>query len=154
MGDEFEVRVAWPADASQKLPPDPAFSRNNRLAAPGKVEIPGSAPVVFGGDPQGYNPEELLLLSLSECHMLTYLAIAAKRGVVVLQYEDRATGVLGKGGQGKTQMTQAVLHPRVFVRKGTNLDEARAMHEKAHASCFIANSVNFPVRNEPEVVER
>jgi organic hydroperoxide reductase OsmC/OhrA len=103
MGDQFEVRVAWPADASQKLPPEPAFSRNNRLAAPGKVEIPGSAPVEFGGDPQGYNPEELLLL---------------------------------------------------FVRKGTNLDEARALHEKAHASCFIANSVNFPVRNEPEVVER
>ena len=153
MSDAFEVRVVWPADPSQKLLPDPEHSPNNRLSAPGKTEVFGSSPVVFGGDPRGYNPEELLLLSLSQCHMLTYLAIAAKRRIAVLRYEDRATGTLGKNAQAKTQMVEAVLHPRVTVQKGTNLEDARAMHDKAHEHCFIANSVNFPVRNEPEIVE-
>ena len=149
----FETTLAWPADPAQPLPPDQSFSRNNSLAAPGKQTIPGSSPAVFGGDASRYNPEELLMLSLSECHMLTYLAIAAKKRMGILKYEDRATGTLGPGPSGKTQMIEVLLRPRVTVAKGTNLQDATVMHDKAHANCFMANSVNFLVRNEPEVVE-
>lgn len=149
----FETTLAWPADPAQPLPPEAAFSRNNVLGAAGKPVIPGSSPGVFSGDTSRYNPEELLMLSLSECHMLTYLAIAAKKRMAILKYEDRVTGTLGTGPSGKMQMTDVLLRPRVTVAPGTNLDDAKAMHEKAHANCFMANSVNFAVRNEPVIVE-
>ena len=154
MSDAFEVSVVWPAETTQKLPPDPAFSRDNWLAAPNKAEVFGSSPAVFGGDPKGYNPEELMTLSLSQCHLLTYLAMAAKRQIAVLHYEDHATGRLGKNADGKMQMVEVVLRPKVIVAKGTSVEDARALHERAHAACFMANSVNFPVRNEPEIQER
>lgn len=149
----FETTLRWPADPAQPLPPDPAFSRNNVMAVAGKHDVAGSAPTVFGGDGSRYNPEELLLMSLSECHMLTYLAIAGKKRMSVLGYEDRATGTLAMGPSGKMQMTTCVLRPVVKVPKGTNLDEARAMHDKAHANCFMANSVNFPVTHESVFIE-
>ena len=150
----FEATVRWPADPAQALPPDPAFSRNAVLGSPGHADIPGSSPTVFGGDASRYNPEELVALGLAHCHMLTYLALAAKRRVAVLAYEDRATVELGKDPAiGKMKILSALLRPRVTVAKGTNLDDARAMHAKAHEHCFVANSVNFPVENAPEIVE-
>lgn len=149
----FEATLRWPADPAQPLPPDPAFSRNNVMASPGKPDVAGSAPGVFGGDTARYNPEELMLMSLSECHMLTYLAIAGKKRMSILGYEDRATGTLALGPSGKMQMTSCVLRPVVKLPKGTNLEDARAMHDKAHANCFMANSVNFPVTHEPAFVE-
>ncbi len=149
----FETTLAWPADAAQKLPPDPAFSRNSVLAAPGKPVIVASSPAVFGGDTARYNPEEMLMLSLSQCHLLTYLAIAAKKRMGILKYEDRVVGTLGMGASGKMQMVDVLLRPRVTVAKGTNLTDAHALHETAHASCFMANSVNFTVRNEPLIIE-
>lgn len=149
----FEATLRWPADPAQPLPPDPAFSRNNVMAAAGKPDVAGSAPGVFGGDTSRYNPEELMLMSLSECHMLTYLAIAGKKRMAILAYTDRATGTLALGSSGKLQMTSCVLRPVVTVPKGTNMDDARAMHDKAHANCFMANSVNFPVTHEPAFVE-
>lgn len=149
----FETFLAWPADTAQKLPPDLAFSRDCLLAAPGKPDILGSSPAVFGGDAVRYSPEELLMLSLSQCHMITYLAIAAKKRLAILKYQDRVTGTLGTGPSGKTQMIEVLLRPRVTVTKGTNLEDVRAIHEKAHSHCFMASSVNFPVRNQPEVVE-
>jgi organic hydroperoxide reductase OsmC/OhrA len=149
----FETTLAWPADAAQKLLPDPAFSRNSVLAAPGKPVIVASSPAVFGGDAARYNPEEMLLLSLSQCHLLTYLAIAAKKRMVILRYEDNVVGTLAPGPSGKMQVVDVLLRPRVTVAKGTNLADAQALHEKAHANCFIANSVNFTVRSEPSIFE-
>ncbi|MBK6980086.1 MAG: OsmC family protein [Betaproteobacteria bacterium] len=150
----FEATVRWPADPAQKLPPDPAFSRNAELGSPGHPPLPGSSPTVFGGDASRYNPEELVTLALAHCHMLTYLAVAAKKKMAVLAYEDRATAVLAKDpATGKMKIVSAELRPRVTVARGTNLDDARAMHAKAHEHCFVANSVNFPVTNAPEIVE-
>jgi organic hydroperoxide reductase OsmC/OhrA len=154
MGDshQFETVLRWPAEPGQSLPPDPAYSRNNVLGAAGKPDVAGSAPTVFGGDGARYNPEELLVLSLSQCHMLTYLAIAARRKFRIVSYEDRATGTLAvgeHGTRGKMSMQGVVLRPMVRIPKEVALDEARAIHDKAHANCFIANSVNFPVRIEP-----
>ncbi len=156
----FESSLRWPADPAQPLPPDPVFSRNSVLGSPGKADVAASSPTVFGGDAARYNPEELLLMSLSQCHMLTYLAIAAKKRMTVLSYVDRATGTLGlgepgtkHGPPGKMSMQEVTLRPRVTVAKGTDLADAMAIHEKAHANCFIANSVNFPVTHAAEIVE-
>lgn len=155
----YQITLTYPAEASQLLLPDAHFSRNSSLRADGKHEVAASSPAIYGGDGSRYNPEELMLMSLAQCHMLTYLAIAAKKQMKILRYEDRATGQLGIGKaggigvEGRISMQQVTLRPRVTVAKGTNLDDARAMHVKAHANCFMANSVNFPVTTEPEMVE-
>ncbi len=152
----FEITLAYPADAAQLMPPDANFSRNNIMRSAVKHDIAASSPAAFGGDDTRYNPEELMLMSLSECHMLTYMAIAAKKQMTILRYEDRATGHLGIGEfgvAGKMSMQQVTLHPRVTVAKGTNFDDARAIHVKAHANCFMANSVNFPITTECEIIE-
>ena len=151
----FEATLTWPADPAQALPPDPAFSRNAVLGSPGHPDFPGSSPTIFGGEASRYNPEELVTIALAHCHMLTYLALAAKKRVAVLAYEDRATAVLGKDpASGKMKLISAQLRPKVTVAKGTNLEDARAMHAKAHEYCFVSNSVNFPVANAPKIVER
>jgi organic hydroperoxide reductase OsmC/OhrA len=152
----YEITLTYPASAAQPMPPNANFSRDNIMKSGTKHEVAASSPAAFGGDNTRYNPEELMLMSLSECHMLTYLAIAAKKQMTIVRYEDRATGQLGTGEfgvAGKISMQKVILHPRVTVAKGTNLDDARAMHEKAHANCFMANSVNFPITAEPEIIE-
>ena len=149
----FETRVEYPADPTQKLPPDAEFSRDNRLIVEGHPEMPGALPPSLGGHNRGYSPEDLLILALSECHLLTYLALAQRRGLAVRRYEDRATGRLGKNANGQTQMLEVVLHPRVTIARGADAAMAQSLHDRAHHHCFIANSVNFPVRHEPEVVE-
>lgn len=149
----FETRLEYPADPKQKLPPDADFSRDSRLMAEGHPEVPGALPAPLGGHDRGYSPEDLLILSLSECHLLTYLALAQRRGLAVRRYEDRATGRLGRNAGGRTQMLEVVLHPRVTIPRGGDAAMARDLHDRAHHHCFIANSVNFPVRHEPEIVE-
>ncbi len=152
----FRIRLEWPADPAQTAHPDANFSRNAILSVDGKAVVEASAPTVFGGDASRFNPEELLIMSLADCHMLTYLAIASKRGLQVLHYADAAEGTLAIGEfgtAGKMSMQEVVLHPRVLVAKGTNLEEAKRMHEKAHANCFVANSVNFPVRCRADIIE-
>jgi organic hydroperoxide reductase OsmC/OhrA len=150
---QYEIILFYPADSAQQMPPDAAFSRNSILRAADKPEIDASSPASLGGDASRYNPEELMLMSLAQCHMLTYLAIAAKKRIGVLAYTDRASGVLGTGANGKISFQSATLHPRVTVARGTNLADAQAIHEKAHANCFMANSVNFPVGHVPEIME-
>jgi organic hydroperoxide reductase OsmC/OhrA len=153
---QFETTLSWPADPSQTPMPEATFSRNAILGAVGKVPVPGSAPGVFSGDSTRYNPEELLLMSLSECHMLTFLAIAAKKRITIQGYTDHAVGTLALGQYGtagKMSMQEVVLHPVVTIAKGADIAELNSMHEKAHANCFMANSVNFPVRIEPQFVE-
>lgn len=145
----FETTLRWPADPAQVLPPDPAFSRNNILGGAGKPDVPGSAPTVYGGEASRYNPEELMVMALSQCHMLTFLAIASRKRLGVLSYEDRATGTLAVGTHGtpgKMSIQEVVLRPIVKFAGAISDDEVRAIHEKAHANCFVSNSVNFPVR--------
>lgn len=149
MSEVFEANVVWPSDSTQKTLPDASYSRTCWLSAPGKGEVPGSSGLAFGGDSRGYNPEELLLLSLSECHMLTFLALAARRKLGVKRYGDKATGTLAKNAEGRTQMAEVILHPHVVFANGTDLDEIQGLHAKAHEMCFMANSVNFSVRVEP-----
>ena len=109
----------------------------------------GSADPHFRGDGSLYNPEELLVVALSTCHLLSYLALCARAGVHVVAYEDDAQGTMTHDGQGR--FTDVLLRPRVTVATGTNLDRAQQLHDVAHAECYIANSVNFPVRHEPTI---
>lgn len=128
-----------------------SYSRMWRMEFSGKPALEGSADPTFRGDPALHNPEELLLAALATCHMLSYLALCSLKGIAVTTYTDRAEGTMARGADGRTRFTSVRLHPEVTIADGAKLDLARALHEGAHAECFIANSVNFPVENEPTV---
>lgn len=148
---QFSCHLRW-TGASGGMPSYETFSRELTVSFEGKPSIVASSAPSFLGDPALHNPEDLLVASLSTCHALTYLAICAKSGVTVLAYEDDAVGTMARIER-STRFTGALLRPKVTVPKGTNLERARALHAKAHGHCIIANSVNFPVDNEPTIVE-
>jgi organic hydroperoxide reductase OsmC/OhrA len=123
------------------------------VTVPGKPEIMLSADAAFRGDANTLNPEDLLVVALSSCHMLSYLALCALARIEVTAYRDHATGMMitdSKTGGG--QFSEVTLHPHVTIADGAHLAKAIELHERAHKVCFIASSVNFPVRHEPEVV--
>jgi len=128
-----------------------SYSRDYSVAVPGKPTYRASADAAYGGDPKLHNPEDLLLISLATCHMLSYLAVCARLGIVVTAYQDRAEGTMAIKDK-RMRFTEVMLRPRVAITR--EIDEARAMaaHEQAHDECFIANSVNFPVRHEATIV--
>jgi organic hydroperoxide reductase OsmC/OhrA len=107
----------------------------------------------LGGDPSKPNPEDLLLASLSACHMLWYLHLASEAGIVVRGYEDAPLGVGETGPRGEGRFVRAVLRPTIEVERGADLAKADALHDAVHEFCFIARSVNFPVSYEARYVE-
>lgn len=124
------------------------YDRAVTLRVEGKPELLASADKPLRGDPARWNPEELLLAALSQCHLLSYLHVAVTRGVVVTAYDDDAAGTLEQVGIGG-RFTEVVLRPRVTVADPAHVDVATAIHAEASAACFIASSVAFPVRHEP-----
>ncbi|MFI5227661.1 MAG: OsmC family protein [Gemmatimonadales bacterium] len=147
---EYTTKLVWTGAASGPTRSYQSYSREYEFRGPGKPAIRGSADPHFRGDASLYNPEELLVAALATCHLLSYLADCAKAGVQVVSYEDDATGTMTVK-DGKLRFTDVLLRPRVIVVAGTDLDAARHLHESAHAGCFIASSVNFPVRHEASV---
>lgn len=146
----FQCHLTWSANPEGTASYD-TYSRAYRVDIEGKPSIAGSAAPGVRGDPAVHNPEDMLVAALSSCHCLTYLALCARSGIRVLAYEDDASGVMKPEG-GAIRFTEVTLRPRVTVAPGADLDRARALHEKAHKHCFIASSVNFPVRHEPTIV--
>jgi organic hydroperoxide reductase OsmC/OhrA len=147
----YEMQVTWTGAAAGGTRDYKTYSREYRADLPGKPSITGSSDPAFRGDPNLHNPEDMLVLALSACHMLSYLALAALEGLEVTGYEDSARGTMQQEGRGG-RFTEVVLRPRVTVAPGSDPTRAEALHEEAHQTCFIANSVNFPVRHEAEIV--
>ena len=143
----YRCRTVWTGASKGTTASYESYSREYRVELPGKPPLIGSADAAFLGDPALANPEDLLLVALSTCHMLSYLAICARLGVQVLSYEDEAVGEMTVK-QKALRFTDALLRPKVVLAPGSDLAKAEAVHEKAHRQCFIANSVNFPVRHE------
>lgn len=149
---EYRAELIWTGAAEGPVKDYTGYARAYTVEIPGKPPLEGSADPMFRGDPALYNPEDMLVAALSACHMLTYLALCARAGIEVRAYGDSASGTMVlEGGGGR--FTEVTLRPRVEVAPGSDLARARALHEAAHGNCFIANSVNFPVRNEPDVRE-
>jgi organic hydroperoxide reductase OsmC/OhrA len=124
------------------------YERAHILQAAGKPPISASSDPAFRGSTERYNPEELLVASLSSCHMLWYLHCCATAGITVLAYTDEATGCMEEQPDGAGQFTSVTLRPNVIIREEARIADALLLHEKAHALCFIARSVNFPVHHE------
>ena len=149
---QYETALTWIGNAGSGTSNYRAYRRDHEIAAEGKPTIPGSSDPHFRGDPTRWNPEELLVASLSACHQLWYLHLCASAGIIVTEYEDRADGVMCENADGSGQFTRVVLRPRVTVAAGADVDLATSLHDRAHAMCFVASSVNFPVRHEPTTV--
>lgn len=123
-----------------------SYKRDHVIRIAGKPDLSGSSDPTFRGDPSRHNPEDMLVAALSACHMMSYLHVCAMNGVVVTSYVDDATGAMETFPDGSGRFTEVILHPRVTVRDASMIEQANGSHLKAHALCFIANSVNFPVR--------
>lgn len=145
----FEGELTWTGRAATvdgKL----KLEREFLLEFVGKAPIAGSSPAVFKGSDDKHNPETLMLSSLVACHHLTYLALAERAGIALVSYTDHARGTLAMR-DGKMRYVDVVLQPLIKIADPTQRDRALALHETAHANCFMANSVNFEVRIEPKV---
>jgi len=148
----YAVTVEWNGNTGTGTSDYRSYERRYEISAgPAKPPIPGSSDPAFRGDPARWNPEELLVASLSACHKLWYLHLCAVAGVVVVAYVDHAEGVMEEAPDGSGRFVRVVLHPRVTVAAGSDLTKARQLHDEAHAMCFIAKSVNFPVEHAPEI---
>lgn len=128
------------------------YSRSHELSGGDKTAIiPGSSDPHFRGDRTRYNPEELMLGALSACHMLWVLHLCADSGITVTEYEDYAWGEMSEHEDGSGEFIRVVLRPRMTIAESNRMDDAVAIHQRAHAFCAMARSVNFPVEHEPHV---
>lgn len=146
----FACTLTWTGADAGPTTSYRAYSRAFRVDFDGKPSLQGSAAAPFRGDETLHNPEDLLLAALSACHCLSYLALAAGAGITVVDYQDTATATMALV-DGGLQFVEATLRPALAIAPGGDLDKAVRLHPRAHAECFIARSVNFPVRNEPVV---
>lgn len=145
----YQVTVLWQGSREGGTTGYRDYGREHQLSAPGKALIDGSADPAFLGDQDRWNPEELLVGSLSACHKLWYLHLCAEAGVVVLAYENHAEGEMDAA---LGRFTRVTLRPHITLSADSCASRARALHEKAHEKCFIAASVNFEVACQPEFI--
>jgi organic hydroperoxide reductase OsmC/OhrA len=145
----YELDVTWTGNTGTGTSGYRDFERTHDLSADGKPVIPGTADPAFRGVPERWNPEELLVASLSQCHMLWFLALCAKEGIVVTAYTDHPSGTMVETPDGGGHFSEVVLRPQVTIATPEHGERVLALHDRAHDLCFIANSVNFEVRTEP-----
>ncbi len=147
---EYAVTVTWTGNKGAGTTGYKDYSRSFELEAEGKHGIAGSSDPAFRGDDGRWNPEQLLVGSLSACHKLWFLHLAAVAGVVVTEYVDHAEGTMRTTLGAETgRFEQVILRPHVTLTVASDASKIVALHDEAHRRCFIANSVNFPVRCEP-----
>jgi organic hydroperoxide reductase OsmC/OhrA len=147
----YPAKLVWTGAAQGPTSSYEAYSREYTIELAGKPPLRGTADPAFRGDPRLHNPEEFLVIALSSCHMLSFLALAARRRVLVVGYEDDAIGTMALK-DGRVRFTDVLLRPRVTLAPGSDGVVVPAINAKAHELCFIANSVNFPVRHEAATV--
>jgi organic hydroperoxide reductase OsmC/OhrA len=145
----YKATVQWTGNKGTGTDNYRNYERSHQIIIENKSNISGSSDPVFRGDKTKHNPEDLLVSSLSACHMLTYLHLCAVAGVIVTDYIDNATGIMVDTSNGGGQFTEVTLNPIITVTEQHMVDKANELHKKANELCFIANSVNFPVRHNP-----
>ena len=150
----YALTSTWTGNAGTGTSGYRDYRRDVTIQVAGKPELLASADKPFRGDPSRWNPEDLLLASLSECHLLSYLHACVTAGVVVVSYRDEATGLMREDGAGGGSFAEVMLRPQVVVAEASMIEAAERAHRQANEWCFIANSMNFPVRHEATVTAR
>ena len=154
----YRLTTTWTGNLGTGTSDYRAYSRDHEIAIAGKsAPLPGSSDAAFRGDPARYTPEELLVASLSACHMLWFLHLCADAAIVVTEYADDASGAMSENvvpgpDAGSGEFTRVILRPRAVIADSARIADAMALHARAHELCFIARSVNFPVDHQPVVI--
>jgi organic hydroperoxide reductase OsmC/OhrA len=144
----YAVTVTWTGNTGEGTASYTSYLKDQEILVEGKPPIAGSADPAFRGNASRWNAEDLLVAALSQCHLLWYLSTAAKRKIVVTGYVDRAGGTMAMNRDGSGQFTEVVLRPEITLAPGSDVEKADSLHHIVHEMCFIARSVNFPVRTE------
>ena len=141
----YKCELEWTGNDGQGTKTYTSYRRNHVISCAGKPPIPASSDPGFRGDKTRYNPEELLVASLSSCHMLWYLHLCAVNKITVIEYRDAAEGVMRENEDGSGEFVRVTLKPQVRIAEQDRENDAVDLHHKAHALCFISRSVNFSV---------
>lgn len=145
----YYLQVTWSGNTGQGTETYRSYERSHIITVEGKPPLECSSDAAFRGDKTKYTPEELLVASLSSCHMLWFLHLCSDAGVVVTDYFDKATGIMVEMEDGGGHFTDVTLYPNVTVAEESMVAKANELHKKANELCFIARSVNFPVYHLP-----
>jgi organic hydroperoxide reductase OsmC/OhrA len=148
-GHHYKTTITWTGNLGSGTSGYRAYDRNHVISVEGKPDIPGSSDPAFRGDRARYNPEEMLVASVSSCHMLWYLHLCAEAGLIVVDYVDEATGTMEETADGGGRFAEVILYPKVTVTDEAMVNKANELHYKANKLCFIANSCNFPILHKP-----
>ena len=149
----YQMVTTWTGNLGAGTSHYRAYSRNHEIGGPQKgAPIMGSSDPAFRGDPARYNPEDMLVGALSACHMLWVLHLCADAGIVIMEYRDEPVGEMVEHADGSGEFEVVTLRPRMTITDKARVEEATALHHKAHEVCALARSMNFPVRHEPLVV--
>jgi len=147
----YNALVRWTGAGKSGTKSYKCYTRDYTISADGKAPIMGSSDPAFLGDPSRYNPEDMLVASVSACHMLWYLHLCAVAGIQVLSYVDDAEGTMVEGGDDGGHFTQITLHPQITISADSDAGKAAALHHDANKKCFIANSLKCPVAHKPTI---
>lgn len=149
MQHDFRTRVRWTGDQGTGTRSYRGYLRTWQMAADGQPALAASNDPRLGGDPALPNPEQLLLAAVSSCHMLWFLHLASEAGLVVRGYVDDPVGEAESERSGSGRFVRAVLHPTIDIEGAFDAALAASLHGRAHAVCFCARSVAFPIEVEP-----
>jgi organic hydroperoxide reductase OsmC/OhrA len=151
MGKEhhYQISVAWIGNQGLGTQDYRSYERSHKISSEGKPDLMGSADPLFRGNASQWNPEELLIASLSACHMLWFLHLCSTRKIIVSEYTDTPTALLMIEASGDGLFKEAALNPLIVLTDVSRIEEARHLHEEAHQKCFIAKAINFPVKLNP-----
>jgi organic hydroperoxide reductase OsmC/OhrA len=144
----YSLTVNWTGNKGEGTNGYKSYERSHEIIVEGKEKIMGSSDPAFLGDSTKHNPEDLLLASISSCHMLWYLHLCSDAGIVVTNYTDNAKGIMEETADGGGKFTSVILYPTITLKNIEQKEAANALHTKANELCFIANSLNFEVEHE------
>ncbi|KYG83746.1 OsmC family protein [Roseivirga echinicomitans] len=145
----YNVKVEWTGNKGTGTSSYRDYERSHIIHVEGKEAILGSSDPAFRGDKTKHNPEDMLVASVSACHMLVYLHLCADAGITVVNYYDNASGTMEETPNGGGRFTEVMLIPVVTILEAAMVTKANELHHKANELCFIANSCNFPIRHNP-----
>ena len=148
---EYSARLIWDGNQGNGTADYAKYGRQYRVLLEGKPVITGSADAAFRGEADKHNPEDLFLAAISACHMLSYLALCARKRLVVVAYEDSAHGTMTTTADGGGKFDEVTLHPTVTIAAGADPELALKLHETAHKVCFIANSCSVPIHHKATI---
>ena len=148
----YHTQLNWTGNTGEGTSSYSKFKRDHTVSVSDKADLLCSSDPSFRGDPTRHNPEELLVASLSSCHMLWYLHLCAVNGVIVIEYSDSAEGTMAESTDGSGYFEEVILKPKVVVKNDSMITKANELHHEAHQKCFISNSVNFSVKHEPVIL--